>query len=997
MDGDPECGQASIGGLSSKMRSDLKPSRWWANGLMSNRNLEKNTAPSASFWNWLGSVILVAIAYPLVGHLGLKLWVTSDQVALVWPATGVAVAALLIGGLRLWPGVFLGVLILVYSALGFSVTLHAFATATGNVIEASLTAYLMRRLAGFHGRFEDQRSVFAFLLFGGLLSSPISATFGVLSAELSDFHLPYALGWHWSRWWLSSAIGMLVVAPMLVAWASPRPQPPLRGRRLMELLAVSLGTLAFSLPIFVGPFQHGFKSFLFSYMLLPFVVWTALRFGLRESTTLVFGITLISAWGTVNGSGPFALIDPPLNVATYWPFVVILATTALFLSTLQIERQRSETERKEGLWLLRAVVDALPAIVRVADHQARTLFLNRTQAEVLGIPIKEQLGKTCAELSSDVFSRNLTAHDLRVLSTREAIPFKEVIYPSDGRIWLQTNIPLSPRVGPSGSRGDELDGSGNWRALTVAFDVTALKEAETALDRSEARLRSILSTVDGWILTVDPKGVIRYTNRPFPEATVQEMLGSKVTDWVRGSMRAGFQGLLDATLAHRRGGSLEVQSAREPHWWMDCRVQPVFRDDQPVELILGILDIDKRKRAEAERERLLTEMQRMKNLESLGVLAGGIAHDFNNLLTGVIGNASLASMKLPENSEIQDFLKAIEQASEQAAELCQQMLAFAGKGQYVAASVDLSSLVRGLVKILRSQLPNQAEIELDLAEGMPEIRCDPTQLRRIVINLITNAADALDDGLGTIRLVSGQQNFARNDLEEGHWSERIEPGPYLFLEISDTGKGMDEETLGKIYEPFFSTKFMGRGLGLAAASGVMRSYSGSIQIVSTLGQGTTCRLLFPAREEEKPGIVEIDMSQAAETPGMILLADDEEVVAQVARQTLENAGYSVLLAQDGREAFDLFEQNKQDVAIAVLDMTMPEITGAELLRRFRRLRPELPVLLSSGFAEADLSSHLGDYRWTGFIKKPYRPQELLKAVYRALNEPAAPAAGLGFG
>lgn len=508
--------------------------------------------------------------------------------------------------------------------------------------------------------------------------------------------------------------------------------------------------------------------------------------------------------------------------------------------------------------------------------------------------------------------------------------------------------------------------------------------SEDASERSEAWLRSILSAVEGWILTVDLAGRIRYANRPFPGATHEEMSGTLISVWIRESMREGFQGLLEAAIVQQRGGSIELQARDEPHRWLDCRISPLIRNGELAELILSFLDIDKRKRAETERERLLTEMQNMKHLESLGVLAGGIAHDFNNLLTGVLGNASLAGMKLPADSEVQPFLTVIEQTVEQAAELCQQMLAFAGKGNFVSTTIGVSELVQGLVKILRGELTGKAELQLELASGLPEIRCDPTQLRRVVMQLITNASDALDGDGGAIYITTGCRDFTAAELCRGHWSEPVAPGTYTFIAVRDTGHGMDALTLSKIYQPFFSTKFLGRGLGLAAASGMVRSHGGAIYVESEAGVGTTFMLVFPSRRAVSQPEVEIQGGHPGEQAATVLLADDEEVVAQVARQTLETAGFSVLLARDGRQALEIFERHQQAIAVAVLDMTMPEITGAELLQRFRHQRAELPVLLSSGFSEQDLSDRLGGQRWTAFIKKPYRPKELLSAVRQAL-------------
>jgi len=369
-------------------------------------------------------------------------------------------------------------------------------------------------------------------------------------------------------------------------------------------------------------------------------------------------------------------------------------------------------------------------------------------------------------------------------------------------------------------------------------------------------------------------------------------------------------------------------------------------------------ELIERKRAEEERRRLESQIQHAQKLESLGVLAGGIAHDFNNLLTGMLGHAALALQKLPPDAPAVNNIRQVETAAQRAAGLTRQMLAYSGKGQFVVEVLSLSSLVGAIARLLETVISKKAMLRFRLARDMPPVEADPGQIRQVVMNLVTNASDALGDGKGYITLRTGVVEADREYLSETVLNDDLAAGTYAYLEVSDTGCGMDAETQKKIFDPFFSTKFPGRGLGLAAVLGIVRGHKGAIKLYSEPGVGTTFRVLFPATGKaevvrtEEPKTEELAWSGR----GLVLVVDDEEYVRLLARTILEEAGFVVKTARNGREGIDLYRENAGEVVAVLLDMTMPVMNGEETFKELKKLDAQARVILSSGYSASRMLS-----------------------------------------
>lgn len=448
-------------------------------------------------------------------------------------------------------------------------------------------------------------------------------------------------------------------------------------------------------------------------------------------------------------------------------------------------------------------------------------------------------------------------------------------------------------------------------------------------------------------------------------------------------MNAAIRAALDA----RRDFEVEhrIRSRRGEEKWVLSRGRGVYAPDGGLLLVEGlIIDISFGKRAESERlaiERKLLESQK---LESLGLLAGGIAHDFNNLLTGILGNASLARLSLDPGNPLDAQMRAIETASLRAAELCRQMLAYAGKGQFVVERLDVSAVIEEMLPLLRVSITPSAQLHLQLEHGLPRIKADATQIRQILMNLVLNAVDALTERERDITIRTGVAEVDRALLASCVTGTTLPVGTYVWVDVTDTGCGMAPDVLTRIFDPFFTTKFAGRGLGLAAVLGIVRSHNGALLVESEVGRGSTFRLFLPPALPEPAAPVRPPTSHPWAHDGHALVIDDEEAVRNVVVGLLKRYGLQGRAVPDGHAGLAAFRERPQDWALVVLDYLMPGLSGEETLRAIRAIRPDTPVLLISGFAEGEILSRLDATAGpVVFLSKPFKP-ELLRDKLRQL-------------
>lgn len=542
-------------------------------------------------------------------------------------------------------------------------------------------------------------------------------------------------------------------------------------------------------------------------------------------------------------------------------------------------------------------------------------------------------------------------------------------------------------------------------------EVTLRRETEDALRKSEVRLRTILdgSPIPQFVIDRQHRVISwNHSLQHYSGISAEEVLGTR--DHWRAFYPAPRPCLVDLLLDDRLGdievwykgkyapsklvnGAFEVtdffpQMLGVGRWLHFTAALVLDASGAVVGAVETLEDITERKLAEEERLELERQIQHTQKLESLGVLAGGIAHDFNNLLAAIMGNADLALVGLTPDSPVRPHMDTIVSTAQRAAELASQMLAYSGKGRYVVVPADLSSVVREMVHLLEVSISKKASLKLDLAAGLPPVKGDLAQLRQVIMNLITNASEAMGSSAGEIRIATSSVHLDALLPEASSSSNPpLSPGEYVALEVADTGCGMSPETRARIFEPFFTTKFTGRGLGLSAVMGIVRGHKGTIEVESQPGQGTVFRVLLPASKEVVSETTPLPLhADSAARTGTVLIVDDEASVRAAAKRFLEISGFKVFVAGDGREALSLFRARQTELDCVILDLMMPNMDGDETRRELQRLRPSIPIIMSSGYGEEELARRYSDANIAGFLQKPCRMETLVRLVQEVISE-----------
>jgi two-component system, cell cycle sensor histidine kinase and response regulator CckA len=530
---------------------------------------------------------------------------------------------------------------------------------------------------------------------------------------------------------------------------------------------------------------------------------------------------------------------------------------------------------------------------------------------------------------------------------------------------------------------------------SYAEEIRERRRAEETLAREGNLLRTLLDTLPELIYVKDTAGrylLVNEAHRRFHRLGENTTLvGRTVFDLVPPELAQRYHD----DDQHVLGTGLPVQDREEPARLPDggegtlLTTKLALRDGagKIVGLVGVSRDITAQKRAHAEQQALDHRLQETQKLESLGVLAGGIAHDFNNILTSVLGYASLTRLELVEHPTAQAHLERIEQAALRAAELCKQMLAYSGRGHFVVHQVDVSRLVEETIPLVQVSLSKRITLRHQLERGLPAVIADVTQIRQIIMNLVINAADAIGERAGLVYIATGVMRADRAYLTQTYLSPELAEGDYVYLEVRDDGCGMSAETKARIFEPFFSTKFTGRGLGLAAVLGIVRGHGGAIRVDSEPGLGTTFRLLLPAAKGVVPVPANPPPAATADlrATGTILVVDDEENVRTVAARILETLGFDSVLTANGAEALAVFREEPARFAAVLLDLTMPTMDGAETFQRLQALSPGLPVVIMSGFSEQEAVTQFTGEGFAGFVQKPFQIGVLRKRLQHVLS------------
>ena len=616
------------------------------------------------------------------------------------------------------------------------------------------------------------------------------------------------------------------------------------------------------------------------------------------------------------------------------------------------QQQAAFREHQELFSLIMQHTPVYTFIKSVGDGVSRVLQISSNYEQMLGIPAAEMKGKTMQELFPAPLAESMTADDLRIVEQGAVLQVDEEL---KGRNYTTIKFPIRRAGGGSLLAG-------------FTIDITDRKQSEERLKESEERFRELADALPQTVYETDEHGTFLYMNRTGLEKfgylreeaigkiSVLQTLVPEDRERGRQNMAARFRG---------EHGQREYTAVRKDGTTFPALVHaiPIMHEGRPVGLRGMLIDISDRKRSES-------EMLRMQKLESLGVLAGGIAHDFNNILTGILGNLSLAKMRLKPEDPLYERILETERASLHARDLTHQLLTFARGGIPVKKVVPLEPLVRSAAGFaVRGANVN---VGLQFPEELRPVEADEGQLAQVFNNLVINAHQAMPTG-GTITIHADNCRIGAGSIAQ------LPAGDYICVKVEDQGIGIPAEHLQKIFDPYFTTKQKGSGLGLAVAYSVMRNHGGHIEATSTLGQGTTFTLFFPAAAGEVPAAAE-PAAQITGGKGRVLVMDDEKIVRVVVAAILADLGYEAAFAKDGAEAVTAYRRAREEgkgFDVVILDLTVPGgMGGKDAVQELKKIDPEVRAIVSSGYSNDPVMAEYRSHGFAGVVKKPFQVHEL---------------------
>ena len=637
----------------------------------------------------------------------------------------------------------------------------------------------------------------------------------------------------------------------------------------------------------------------------------------------------------------------------------------------RVHQRTAELEQTaEELRRLAAIVESSSDAIISRDISGKVMSWNRAAEQMFGYTADEMKGVDyLATLVPPEIRDEFRDVRRRLADGEQVQPFESVRCRRDG-----TRFPVFLTISPVRDSAGQVRGTS-----TIARDITERKRADEIFRLTVEASPNAMVVADGQgkivLVNSQTEALFGYTR--------EELLGQTVDILVPPQYRTSHPAyraeFMSDPHARAMGAGRDLYGLRKDgsEFPVEIGLNPI-RTERGTWVLSAIVDITRRKHLDEH----LRETQK---LESMGLLAGGVAHDFNNLLMGIMGNTSLALETVPVASPHRVLLEDVLQASERASGLTRQLLAYAGKGRFVVLRIDLSDLVREISGLIRTSIPKRVQLRLELKPDLPVIEADPSQIQQLIMNLIINGAEAIaEESTGTVLVTTELQLVDENYISQDSAGDLAQPGTYVALEVHDTGSGMTDEVKARLFDPFFTTKFMGRGLGLAAALGIVRSHRGTIRVYSSPGKGSTFKVLLPAADG---GVTDAEPAAAQDLQGTgtILVVDDEEIVRSIAKRVLERQGYTVILAEDGKAAVEALVQWKAEIALVLLDMTMPVMSGEEAFREIRMLSPDVRVVLSSGYNEVEAIRRFTNKGLAGFIQKPYTSVDLARKVKTVLT------------
>ncbi|HTQ83660.1 MAG TPA: MASE1 domain-containing protein [Pseudolabrys sp.] len=938
---------------------------------------------------YAGALVVVAIAYFVLAKLGLQLALINPSASPIWPPTGFALAAVLLGGYRIWPAIFAGAFAANATTAG---TLETSAViALGNTLEGLTGGFLINLWAGGRETFATPARVAKFVLISAGPATVISASVGVLTLSATDLAPWEKFVPIWATWWMGDVAGALVVTPVIVLWAESA-RRAFDYRQLPDTIAVlgsaaAVGFVAFS-PLLP---RSDYTSPLGFLAILP-LLWAALRRGPRDTATVGLLLTGFAVWGTINHAGPFA--DTGLNesVLLLLTFMISVSMPSLALSADVALRRTSEEN------LLRARVDL--------DRRVR----ERT-AELADANIKLTEAQRLANLGSwswDVVANRVSWSDqlFQIYGIRRdefggtVNDFFRSVHPDD-RALVSASVAAALKSGTGFSHEERIVRPGGeirhlqsvgevvrdekgaaLRMLGVCLDVTERRRAESALRESEQNYRFLLKGVrDYAIYMLDTEGHVRSWSESAQRIkgySEEEIVGRHVAVFLPWEARvADMADQILMTAA--REGQFKGESwlvRKDGSRFYGSIVLDAIRNEAGdlVGFAKLVHDVTQQHEAQLALDTAREQMAQAQKMEALGQLTGGIAHDFNNLLMIVSGYAQILQSKLSDAKDVQ-AVQAIRAAAGRGEKLTRQLLAFSRRQQLMPVVVDLHARIDAVRDMLATSLRGNIELVIDVEDKVWPVEVDQGELELALVNIGVNARDAMPDG-GRITL------SARNVvLKPGSAAGPLE-GDFVALAVIDTGVGIAPDLLARVFEPFFTTKPVGKGtgLGLSQVHGFANQSGGAVTVSSEEGAGTVVTIYLP-RSTKAADVDDKERAKPDHVQGTVMMVEDSRDVAEVTATLLEQLGYRVVRAENAAEALRHLQQGIE-VDLLFSDIVMPgSMDGIALAQACQERYPHIPVLLTSGFSDA---ARAADGRFD-ILRKPFELSALERAIETAIS------------
>jgi len=698
-----------------------------------------------------------------------------------------------------------------------------------------------------------------------------------------------------------------------------------------------------------------------------------------EHTGIIYRNSFTSADQTFTlklEAAPAFLDQHPLNLSYQ---AALFSLLSFFLFLLFLYRSNSNKQRMKAIIaektqqirqeqrLFKDLIQHAPTMISIRDLQDHYLHINQQYCDVHQISQTEALATPLEQRFDAETLQDIRQSDAIVLKTGKEYRFEEHI---GTHHYLSLKFPL-------------YDDQEHIYALCC---ISTDRSDELRLLQQSQRLSTIIEQSSNLILLTNADGIIEYVNPAFEQCTgysASEVIGQNPKIVSSGKHSKAFYEELWSTITQGKNWTADFTNRKKDGslYYVSQHITPLS-DSQGT--ITGYVSVQQ---DISEQRHLQHSLQHSDRVKALGVLAGGIAHDFNNLLTSIIGNAHRIKQAKGNDKSLQAILK----SANTAAKLCKQMLDYSGQGDFLMQPLDLHKTLQHISDIVQVSVPQNVHFSIDIQAGLQPILADESQIQQVILNLALNAFESIHHEQGKVQLRLFTQHINADTLSQCINKHDLKPGHYSCLSIRDNGCGIDEQTLKKIFDPFFSTKETGRGLGMSALLGILQAHHAGLIIDSVVQQGTSMQVLFPICQTEKnppsqpkPQAANKQPKTAEQTAEQtILIVDDEASIREVLSFILQDAGYRVLQADDGLAGLQIFKQHKDSIAMVVLDMTMPRMNGEACYQAMQAIRPELKVLFSSGYSEN--SQEIDSNTYIRFLQKPYTPAELLAHIEELLH------------